>query len=210
MPNVSSYNGGHQPGEGMPTTTEALTRIASEIQQEGLTLENSRRLARELARSFGVEDDEIGILRLEGSALVFCHPAKLKAVGRIPLNSSSVAARTASTRRSEILNNFSQVKHASFFEAVNLSESNTNEGDRPDPNIPAFDGLGQPRAAGPTRLIQKLISVPVMEGKKVRGVIQVCRKGPSPSAAGPDFTQGDLQQLTDTASFVVGCFRETD
>jgi hypothetical protein len=192
----------------MPTTTEEFSRIASEIQQKGLTPANSRRLARELARSFGVGDDEIGILLLDGSALVFCHPAKLQAVGRIPLNSSSVAARTASTRRSEILNNFSQVKHASFFEAVNLSESNTNEGDPLDRNISALDGPAQPRVAGPTRLIQKLISVPVVEGKNVRGVIQVCRKASSHAAAGPDFTPDDLQKLTDTASAVVTCFRE--
>jgi transcriptional regulator with GAF, ATPase, and Fis domain len=193
-PVFCSYNGGNQPGEGMPSTTEAWARLASEIQGQGLTPENSRRLARELARSFGVRDDEIGILRLEGSALVFCHPAKLQEVGRIPLNSSSsVAARTASTRRSEMINNFSQVKHTSFFEAVDLSESEVEDGERTDLSA---------------RVIQKLISAPVMDGKKVLGVIQVCRKGSSSSGAGPDFTQAELQHLTDTASAVVACFRD--
>jgi hypothetical protein len=185
--------GGIRQESGMPTVTEAFTRLASEIGQEGLTAENSRRMARELARHFGVQEDEIGILRLEGVSLVFCHPAKLQEVGRIPLNSSSsVAARTAATRRPELINNFSQVKHTTFFEAVNLSESEEAERERPDPTF---------------RLIQKLISVPVVEGKKVRGVIQVSRKGPSPSAAGPDFTSEDLQQLTDAASALVSCFR---
>ncbi len=179
----------------MATTVESFSRIASEIEQEGLTPENSRRLGRELARSFGVGDDEVGILRLEGSTLVFCHPAKLQEVGRIPLNSSSsIAARTASTRRSEILNNFSQVKHTSFFEAVNLAESSDiDDGERPDLS---------------SKVIQKLISVPVMEGRKVRGVIQVSRKGESASAAGANFTQDDLQRLTEAASVLAACFHE--
>jgi hypothetical protein len=176
----------------MPTISESWVSLASELEQEGLTPENSRRLAARLARRFGVRDDEVGILRVEGSTLVFCHPAKLQEVGRIPLNSSSsIAARTANTRRPEMLNNFSQVKHTSFFEAVNLSEAEVGDGERPD-----LRG----------KVIQKLISVPVMEGRTVRGVIQVSRKGPSSSAAGPDFTQQDLQQLADAASALVACF----
>jgi len=176
----------------MATVAESLTRLTSEIEQQGLTPENSRRLAVEIACKFGVQEDEVGILLLEGSTLVFCHPSRLKGVGRIPLNSSSsIAARTASTRRSEVLNHFAQVKHTSFFEAVKLSQSEIEDGQRPDLS---------------SCVIQKLMTAPVMEGKKVRGVIQVSRKGASPTAAGPDFTQEDLQQLTEMASAVAACF----
>lgn len=174
------------------TTTESLARLVSKIQDEGLTEENARRVGRELAGSFGVQEDEVGILQLEGNSLVFCHPAKLKSVGKIPLNSSSsVASRTASTRRPEIINNFPQVKHTTVFEAVDLSQSEEVSDDRPDPTW---------------RLIQKLISAPVMDGKKVRGVIQISRKGPSAKNAGTDFSADDLRRLVDAAAVIAPCF----
>jgi hypothetical protein len=60
------------------------------------------------------------------------------------------------------------VKHVAFFESVKLRDK-----------------------AGP---IQKMITVPILfEGEAV-GVAQISRKGDSPSAAGADFTNGDLDR----------------
>jgi hypothetical protein len=44
-------------------------------------------------------------------------------------------------------------------------------------------------------VIQKIISVPLLSGEKVVGVIQISRKGTDSINVGPDFTQGDLGKL---------------
>jgi hypothetical protein len=175
----------------MLTPTHPLAQLVSEIKKQGLTPGNAERMGRELAANFGVQEDEVGILRVEGSALVFCYPERLQGVGRIPLNSSaSVAARTAHNRRGEIINNFSQVKHASFFEAVDLNPVSEDAVERPDTS---------------SRVIQKLMSVPLLAGTKTLGVLQVSRKG-SNAVASRDFTPDDLRNLTTAADLLAKCF----
>jgi hypothetical protein len=39
------------------------------------------------------------------------------------------------------------------------------------------------------------LSAPILRGKNVVGVAQICRKGASLTDAGPDFTQRDLSEL---------------
>ena len=68
-------------------------------------------------------------------------------------------------------NNFNTSRHASVFEAVPLG-----------------------RRQGET--IYKIMSAPILDGKKVAGVVQISRKGNSASDSGPDFTSKDLQNLT--------------
>jgi hypothetical protein len=113
-----------------------------------------------------VKPDEVGILRIERQLLVFCYPAKLHNVGSIPPNTSnSVAVRTA--KRAEVINNFAQARHTSVVEAVELSDQKAT--DKPDYHL---------------RVIQKLMSAPVIGGSRAVGVIQVSRKGASAPAAG--------------------------
>lgn len=133
-----------------------------------------------MARAFGVRRTEVALLQTAGSVLKFLHPAELKHAGAIPLSSFSIAARTVRTRRADIFNSFSQVKHSTIFEMVKLSDT----------------GSG-------TEVIQKLMSAPVLDqAGEVIGVIQVSRKAHSPAAAGPDFTPEDLQQLKAAAASV--------
>ncbi len=173
----------------MAAVAPSLHQLASEIEQQGLTPANADRLGRELAAAFGVQEDEVGILRVEGASLVFCYPAKLQGVGRIPLNTSgSVAARTANSRRPEIINNFAQVKHTSFFEAVDL----------------AAGAEGEERPGRATRIIQKLMSAPVMSGKRVRGVIQISRKAEA-AATVEDFSPSELERLVASAAALGRC-----
>lgn len=173
--------------------TPAIAQMVPELAKEGLNPRNAERLAGEVARSFGVKDDEVAILRLEKQNLVFVFPTKLHNVGSIPLNTTnSVAARTANAKRAEIINNFAQTKHTSVFEAVNLDN-------KPKP-MGAKTDLSE-------HLIQKLMSVPVLGGTGAVGVIQVCRKGPSGPAAGADFTPPDLQKLVAIAGAVAACFK---
>jgi hypothetical protein len=128
---------------------------------------------RQIAKLFGVREDEVAIMEVvpSGKTLRFIVPEKLRAVGSIPLSSTTaLAARTVRDRRSDVLNNFPITRHATVFEGVPLG-----------------------RNAGES--IQKIMSSPILRGKTVVGVAQICRKGASLTDAGPDFMQRDLTEL---------------
>jgi GAF domain len=132
-----------------------------------------------VAKIFEVRETEVALLELSGRMLNFLYPAELKTAGAIPLSSSAVAARTAQTKRAEVFNSFTQVKHFSVFELVKLGDTGLHE------------------------VIQKLISAPILTANgEVIGVIQVSRKAPRPAAAGPDFTPDDLRKLESVARLV--------
>jgi hypothetical protein len=130
----------------------------------------------QLAGIFGVRLTEIGILRVEGELLRFVHPAELNSAGCIPISGSAVAAVTASTKTSIFHNNFANVPHHNVFELVKVKDPQAQSEDFPR--------------------IQKLISAPILgEHEELLGVVQVSRKGVTPSAAGPDFTPSDVDRL---------------
>jgi hypothetical protein len=135
----------------------------------------------ELSRIFGVRPNEVALLRLENGLLKFLCPFELSTAGSIPISSSTaVAAHTAVTKKIELFNNFTRVKHASIFESVK-------------PGVDKGEG-GEAEMQPLT--IHKLMSAPVLDkGDKVLGVIQICHKGFDLVSAGPDFTLDDLQQL---------------
>lgn len=175
----------------MATSGPGLMQLASACEAEGLTVANSEKIATELAKIFGVKQEEVGILRLEKDTLVFVHPTKLHNVGRIPLNTAgAVAVRTVNNKRAEIINNFVRTRHATFFEMVDLSAKR-----------------GMEKHAKEEQLIQKLMTVPVISAGQVVGVIQICRKGITGPQAGPDFTPADLQNLVSTAASLAKCFK---
>jgi hypothetical protein len=66
-----------------------------------------------VAKIFQVRETEVALLELSGRLLNFLYPAELRTAGAIPLSSSAVAARTAQTKRAELFNGFTQVKHFS-------------------------------------------------------------------------------------------------
>lgn len=174
----------------MASSALPFNQLAEQCQPDGLTPENVAKIATEISRSFGVHDDEVAIFKLEVAQLKFMYPPKLSSVGMIPLNhSSSVAARTANTKRPEVINNFPQMRHASVFEAVPV-DSKTRGSQKPGPLI-----------------IQKMMSVPVVGTAGVVGVIQVSRKGATPQAAGADFQPVDLQRLLAAANVLAKCFK---
>jgi hypothetical protein len=124
-----------------------------------------------LSRIFRVQQTEIALLQLEGGCLRFIFPPQLTTAGSIPVSSSSsIVAHTAMSKKAELFNNFSKVKHASIFETVKLGSPEDNS---TFTNAP----------------IQKLVSAPVLDqAGNVAGVLQVCRKGYDLASAGPDFT----------------------
>ena len=155
--------------------TVDLTSVIDELARPGHApdSEGLGRVARWLAKFFGVDADEVAILDLvtKDKHLKFVIPEKLAAIGSIPLTSATaLAARTVRERRPELLNNFSAARHASVFEGVPLGRD-------------------------PSEMIQKIMSAPILEGTAVSGVVQISRKGRAANDAGADFTQKDLQNL---------------
>ncbi len=179
----------------MATATVPFAQLATECEKDGLTPKNAERIGHELAKAFGVKEDEVGILRIEKQNLVFCYPAKLHSVGSIPLNTStSVAVRTSNSRRAEVINNFAQTKHTSIFEAVQLGSSGQH-------------AVGGEKSDRHQHVIQKLMSAPVLGPAGTLGVIQISRKGTSAPSAGPDFAPADLQKLVAAAAAIAKCFK---
>lgn len=130
-------------------------------------------MAEKIAKSLGVQADEVAVLGVSTRwrHLHFLLPQALKNVGFIPMSSTSaLAARTARESRPEINNNFSAVRHATVFE-----------------------GVKTPTSTGAS--IQKIISAPILCEGKVVGVMQISRKGGTPTEAGADFTAEDLGKV---------------
>ena len=175
----------------MASPVLAIAQLANECEAEGLTPKNAERIGGEIAKLFGVTTQEVGILRMEKTNLIFVYPIKLHNLGTIPLNTSgSIAARTAVSKRAEVINNFAQTKHTSIFESVELDNRPKNVGEKHEHSP-----------------IQKLMSAPVVGTAGVVGVIQISRKGASAPAAGADFSPQDLQKLVGAASALAKCFK---
>jgi hypothetical protein len=138
----------------------------------------------ELSKIFHVRRTEVALLQLENGLLRFLFPDELKTAGSIPVSSATaVAAHTAISKKVELFNSFTKVKHASIFENVKLTDPNDSD-------------LAE-RAP-----IQKLMSAPVLTSEgTVLGVLQVCRKGLDLRMAGADFTPNDLEVLENAARF---------
>ena len=152
-----------------------LEEILDRIEKESVTLDSKSlsQVGRQVAKFFGVQEDEVAIMEVapSGRSLRFVIPEKLREVGSIPLSSTAaLAARTVRERRPEVLNNFPIARHATVFEGVPLGRR-------------------------PGEAIQKIMSAPILRGNTVVGVAQICRKGASLTDAGPDFTSRELSEL---------------
>jgi len=151
-----------------------------ETEPKPLPPESLERVAQAIAAIFRVQADEVAVLELvpPGRLLGFVLPEKFRAVGTIPLNSTTaLAARTARERRSDIVNNFASSRHASVFEGVPLGRRQSES-------------------------IQKMMSVPIVHGERVIGVAQISRKGTSSTDAGPDFSPSDVTELQGLSSLL--------
>lgn len=160
-----------------------VAKIVDEMRKAGTppSEEDLNRLAAQISNGFKAKKEEVAILRLSADARVlnFIFPVKLAVVGAIPLTTThSLAAKTIRDKRGEIVNNFPTYKHATVFEAVDLSEQ--------EKAVP----------------IQKIISSPMVVEGKIVGVIQISRKARPGEPVGPDFTQADLAQLATVGSIL--------
>lgn len=167
-----------------------IVRLVNETVKSGTGLgeEILKKMAHELTRQFSVKSDEVAILELaqNGAMLSFLYPAKLRRVGSIPMSTTnSLAVRTVRERRPEMINNFPAQKHPTVFESVAVDDSIKERNP-----------------------IQKIMSVPLLVDGKAVGVIQISRKGKTPTTAGSDFTIRDLTSLVTTAGVIARCFRK--
>jgi hypothetical protein len=152
-----------------------LERLASAVdaQKPGEQEVSLSAVAERIAKALGVRAEEVAILAVSAKwrHLFFLVPQALKNVGFIPLSSpSALAARTARENRAELDNRFHDTRHASVFEGIKAETLSTDA-------------------------IQKIVSAPIVFGEKVIGVLQVSRKGTSPSTAGPDFSSDDVGKI---------------
>jgi transcriptional regulator with GAF, ATPase, and Fis domain len=176
--------------EATQTPASEIARIVDEVVKGGKGLGDDAllRIIKELSKLFSVKSDEIAILQLtaDGGMLKFVYPVKLRNVGSIPMTTAhSLAVRTARDKRPEMINNFPAHKHPTIFEAVTLGDGEQEK---------------QP--------IQKIISAPLLLETKTVGVIQISRKGKSPTTAGADFSIRDLTALMSTATVLAKCFKQ--
>jgi hypothetical protein len=132
----------------------------------------------EIASMFRVRTHEVAILELNKAVLQFVYPPELRKTGLIPLISSAQVAKTAMSKRAEIFNNFTSVRHSSIFETVRFSGESS-------------------------LTIQRLMSAPISgPNGNVVGVIQISRKGNTPMDSGPEFDQADLHELREIANSI--------
>jgi hypothetical protein len=137
-----------------------------------------------VSKNFGVQTHEVAIMVLtsDDRFLKFVTPEKLRQVGQIPLTSTnSLAARTVREKRPELINHFAVIPHSSVFEGVPVADEHRTEA------------------------IQKIMSAPILQERKIAGVIQISRKGKTPSEAGPDFTHPQLRELKSVAEVLAPC-----
>src|SRR5207302_9111770 len=179
----------------MATPALAFAQLANECEKDGLNHKNAERIGSELSKTFSVQIDEVGILKLEKQHLIFVYPQKLATVGSIPLNTvGAVAARTANTKRAEAINSFAQTKHVSVFEAVELGGKHSQ-----------LSPTGESKKE--IHAIQKLMSAPVIGAEGVVGGSEVGRRGSSGPAAGLEVGPPHLQASVAGAGSLAHSFK---
>ena len=127
-----------------------------------------------LAELFKVTPEEIALIVLTNNKrfLRFIAPKKLYHGGAtFPLTKrESVSTKVMMTKKCEIKNDMLKIKHLSIYEQVKMDEN------KPKP-------------------IQKMITVPLLQGETAIGVIQISRKGYTLEESGEDFSENDGKQI---------------
>jgi GAF domain-containing protein len=130
-----------------------------------------------LSRIFGVSSGEVAIFALDasGESLNFLWPKEMRSSGSIPISASrSLVTNTAQQKRSFLNNNFASTPH-----------------------LFVFEGFAKDKSAP----IQRIMSVPMLNGEELKGVIQVSRKGLS-DAAVKSFSEPELKALGEIAKVI--------
>ena len=130
-------------------------------------------LAGALRRMFSLDETELAIFlsNAEKTFLSFAYPPYLVDAGIIPVTSAdAVVSQIFRMGRPVMENNFMQQKHLSIFETVKVPGKTIHP-------------------------ICKMLGVSLGEGTERIGVIELSRRAPSYSEAGPDFSTMDMERL---------------
>jgi GAF domain-containing protein len=133
-----------------------------------------------LCRIFGVQRNEVAIFTLDQTqdSFSFLWPQEMRKAGSIPLSANrSLVAITARERKCIVNNSFAATAHLFVFEA-----------------------FGKERTAP----IQRIMSVPMLKGDELRGVIQVSRKGEDTDLGLKNFSEPELRALGEIANVIAG------
>lgn len=137
--------------------------------------------AHEIADFFRVTPHEIAFFRIDDgrTATFLWPPPKSGAMTSVPLKAfaTSLMSATAREARAFLDNAFCHTPHLHMFEHM-LADSQQR--------IP----------------VQKIMSVPVVDHGTLIGVLQVSHKGLTAEAAGTDFSEQNLEQLSAIASAI--------
>ena len=136
------------------------------------------KIARDIALALKLRDDEVSVLlsNADGTVLRFLYPEALFKTGvKLAMDRNSLAGQAIYYRKAQLHNDMQQVKRMAFFERVKTGEA------APLP-------------------IQKMLTVPIIEGERVLGVVQCSRKAKTLAEAGADFTKADIALLEDQLS----------
>jgi GAF domain-containing protein len=158
------------------TIDELGAILAADLEKAAGTGQQCKSVALHLADFLEVTPGDVGIFTYDAARhrLVLVWPPGLRVAGDIPIDSpNALVAVTARERRTYRENDFSTVKHPQFFEHVL-----------------------------PGGTVQKIVSVPVLAGEELLGVLQVCRKGCDRRAVGPDFTPDDSTAVEKVAALL--------
>ena len=131
-----------------------------------------------LCRIYNVQPDEVAIFSFDQAAetFSFAWPKGMRISGSIPLSANrSLVAITARERRCMVNNTFSSTPH-----------------------LFVFEGFGSDK----TPPIQRIMSVPMLKGEELRGVIQVSRKGEDTNTGLKSFSEPELAALGEIAKVV--------
>lgn len=123
--------------------------------------------------NFDLQPDEVAILLTDrdNTVMSFAYPEHLVNAGMIPISSpDAFAARVYKLNRSQIENNFNQMKHLHLFEYIK------GPGDK-------------------VRRIWKMMSAILRAGDMKFGIIELSRKGENHEDAGEDFQPENLEFL---------------
>jgi hypothetical protein len=163
---------------------EAMANKRGEVDDPlDLYLDMGERVVKAISAAFAAKSDEVAILILtpDEKHLRFVAPRKFSSLGTIPVTKrDSIAVNVLGRGVGEAMNNVPMVKHVAFFESVKLR----------DRVVP----------------IQKMITVPILTRGEAVGVAQISRKGETPGAAGPDFTNADVKKAQDFFAAVAPYF----
>lgn len=130
-----------------------------------------------LCRIFKVESNEVAMFSLDTrlDCFNFLWPQEMRKSGSIPFSANrSMVSTTAGERRGFLDNSFATTPHLFVFEAY----------------------------AKKSPPIQKIMSVPMLNGDELRGVIQVCRKGEETDLSLKNFTEPELAALCEMAKVI--------